>query len=234
MTASNRIKTVLTLVTMAVLVLATPSADAAIILSTDFSGRTVTGDTASTITWTTNGVLAPGDLTAVEEDGDALDELAGLYDTPAAQGYFAPDLNVGNEGPWSISLTLNLTVAAISLEEVVLDYQHFTNSGTLQGVGREVDWTVTVTGAVSGELGSMQVQGASNKSGTETIVFTTPLMLTNSESYDVTILAEGPGPGNNTALGAVTFNGVVPEPATMSLLALAGLAALVRRRRNRA
>jgi len=225
----NQARIALTLAAAA-LVLSFPSAShAAIILSTDFSGRTVSGDTAGNITWTTNGVSSPGVLTAV--DVNATGKLAGLYDTANAQGHFAPDLNTGNEGPWSTSLTLSLTVPEISLADVVLDYQHFNNSGGFQTVGRKVNWTATVTRSVSGQLDSVKVIGTSSTFGIETITFDTPLILTSGESYEVTILAEGgDGNGNNTGLDGLTLNGVVPEPASLALMGLGGLMMLRRRR----
>jgi hypothetical protein len=225
---SNELRALIVMFALAAICL-TSASQAVVILSTVFTARTISGDTADNITWTTNGVLDPGALTAV--DVNATGSLAGLFDTPNSAGHFAPDLNTGNEGPWSVSLTLNLTVPTISLENAVLDYQHFNNSGAFQGVGRKVNWTVTVTGSLSGLLDSVTAVGANNQSGLETLVFPAALTLNNSESYTVTILAEGgAGDGNNTGLDGFTFNGSVPEPATMSLLALGGFALLRRRR----
>ena len=175
-----------------------------VILSTDFTGRTVSGATASNITWTADGVSDPGDMTTSAPDG--------LYDTGSAQGYFAPDRNFDTEGSWTTSIPLNLSVPEISLEDLVLDYQHFNNGGGFQAGNRVVTWTVTVTGSVSGVLDSVQVVGANSTSGTDTIVFSPALTLTNSESYDVTILADGSGGGNNSAIDALTFNGSIPVP----------------------
>lgn len=226
---SRQIRTALIFAAATALVICLPAAShAAIILSTDFTGRTVSGNTASDITWTTDGVADPGDMTAV--DVNATGALAGLYDTANAQGHFAPNLNTDNEGPWSTSITLNLTVSTISLEDVVLDYQHFSNSGAFQTAGRLVNWTATVTGSVSGELDSVKVNGTSSTSGIETIPFDTPLILTSGESYEVVILAEGSGPGNNTGLDGLTLNGVVPEPTSLAMLGLAGLTTLRRRK----
>ena len=65
------------------------------------------------------------------------------------------DLNLDNEGPWSVTIPLVPTVTEILLREVVLDWQYFNNAGDFQVAARAADWTVTVTGSVSGELGSL-------------------------------------------------------------------------------
>jgi hypothetical protein len=184
------------------------------ILSTDFSGRTVSGDTASNITWTTNGVLDPGAITALDIDSAAPGTFE-LFDTADAQGYFVPNLNLSKEGPWSTSLTLNLTIPEISLENVVLDRRNFENSGTFRPLGKEraVLWTVTVTGSISGQLDSVQLTSDVTLFGTETIVFASPLTLTNAESYEVMIRADAVGTlGNNAGLAGLTLNGDIGTP----------------------
>jgi len=205
-----------------------------VILETDFTGRTVSGKTADNIPWTTDGVADPGDLTFVPE-GPPLN--TNLFDTANAQGHFAPDMNVDNESPWSVTIPLTLTAAEVSLEDVVIDWQHFTNTGAFQGANRSVDWTVSVTGSTSGLMDSVTAANISGTSGVETLTFTTPLTLTDSETWELKIHAVGNGPGNNTGLDALTVNGTisaaVPEPGTFALAALGllGLAWYGRRRR---
>lgn len=174
------------------------------VLSTDFTGRTVANDTASSIPWTTNGVTDPGSMTVDAPDG--------LFDTADAAGFFAVDRNTGNEGAWTATFGFDAT-ADISLEQLELIYRHFNNSGGFQGVDRIVNWTVTVTGSVSGEVGSAQALGAANMQGTENIVFSPVIPLTSGESYTVTILAEGGNTdGNNTGIDSLSFRGVIAVP----------------------
>ncbi|MFT5473136.1 MAG: M6 family metalloprotease-like protein, partial [Kiritimatiellia bacterium] len=174
---------------------------AGVVATTDFTGRTVSGATAATITWTVGGISDPGNLTTTAPDG--------LFDTANAQGHFAPDRNVDNEGPWSVTLPLALTVGELSLTNVVLDYQHFSSSGTYQTATRTVNWTVAVTGSVSGVLASVAVPGVSSLSGTATATFSPSLILTSTETYDITITAVGTTAGNNTGLDALTINGTI-------------------------
>ena len=185
------------------------SAGADVILSTDFAGRTVSERTVSDISWSMLGVSDPGPLTVNEP-------IPGIFDTAAAQGHFAPDRNVGNEGPWSVDVPLVLAdgVGSVTLESVELDWQHFNNLGALQGPARSVDWTVTVSGSVSGLLAGSAVSALNinGVSGSEVLSFASPLVLTSAESWTVTIRAEGSNPtGNNTGLDGFTINGVVGE-----------------------
>lgn len=207
----------------------------AVVLSTDFGGRTVSGKTASNITWTTTGVQNPGDLTWVLEGGGPTN--TNLFDTANAQGHFAPDLNVGNEGPWSVDVPLVVAsgYTSISLASIDLDWQHFNNAGAFQSVSRLVDWTATVTGSLSGQIGTASAANVGGISGLETLTFTSPLLLPAGESYVLNIRAAGSnGDGNNTGLDGFTLNGsanAIPEPSAivLSLLGLVGV--LCRRRR---
>lgn len=202
-----------------------------LLLSTDFTGRTVSGNTANNISWTTNGFADPGSLTAV--DVNSTGSLAGLFNTANAQGHFAPDLNTGNEGPWSVSIPLTvLPDNQVTLDDVVLDWQHFNNSGNFQGPSRSVDWTATVTGSSSGVLDSVTNPNVSGTSGLEAIEFAPSLILSDDENFFLEILAEGSNStGNNTGLDGITLNGtveqieqVVPEPASIAIWSLLGLA----------
>lgn len=217
---------------LAILGLSVGIANAAIVASTDFTGRTVTGLVVSDITWTTLGVDDPGDLTAINESPGT---LPGIFDTANTAGHFAPDKNTGNEGPWSVDIPLVVAAGftSITLESVDLDWQHFTNSGAFQGPARSVDWTVTVTGSLSGLLDTITALNVTGVSGIETLTFGSPLVLPATESYLVNINATGSnGTGNNSGLDALAINGsaTVPEPSTI-LLGAFGFLVLLRRLR---
>jgi alpha-tubulin suppressor-like RCC1 family protein len=182
-----------------------------VILSTDFTGRTVSGKTASGIPWTVGGVQDPGDLTWVLEGGGPAG--TSLFDTANAQGHFAPDLNIGNEGPWSVMIPLTLTIPQLQVDDVVLDWQHFNNSGDFQTEDRSADWTIRATGSTSGLIGSVTTANVNAISGVETLAFTPPLVLTNAETYQLKISVTGSNPtGNNTGLSGLTINGAAGDP----------------------
>lgn len=208
-------------------------AHAAVLASTDFSDRTVSGLTASDITWTTSGITDPGDLTAV--GGPA------LFDTANAQDHFAPDRNTGNEGPWTVEIPLSFaaSTAGITVSSVVIDWQFFNNSGAFQPVGlnRPTTFTATVVGSSSGMVDTAALStGSTGASGTGlTLTFDSPPSLDLSETWKVSLTADGDdGNGNNTGLNALTINGditLVPEPSAL-VLGLAGSLLLLRRRRQ--
>jgi arylsulfatase A-like enzyme len=202
--------------TRSALVLATTPADAATILSTDFIGRIVSGKTASNILWTGAGVQAPGDLTWVREGGGPTDTA--LFDTPNAQGCFAPDMNIDNEGPWSVTIPLAPKAPGILLEDIVIAWQHFSNAGAFQTASRSADWTVSVAGSVSGPLGSVTASNVSGLSGVTTLTFAPRLALSQAETCAVKIYVKGNSGGNNTGLDGLTLNGVISSnPNTNTL-----------------
>lgn len=218
---------------LAICALSFTSLQGAVLLSTDFTGRTVSGKTASNITWTSSGLSAPSSMTAVDE-APTSGAFSALFDTANAQGHFAPDKNIGNEGPWSTTLTLTLTSPNISLESIDIDWQHFNNAGSFQGptTNRQVKWTATVTGSTSGLVGTAS-DSANAVSGINTLTFGTALSLSESETYDIQLFVDNNGNtnGNNTGFDGLTFNGaIVPEPGSAILLGMSSFFLLKRRR----
>ena len=124
---------------------------AAAVLYTDFSGRTVNGKTAEDIPWQTSGFENPGWLTAVDE-APTNPAFTSLFNTPNSQGYFAPDKNLDNEGPWSVQIPLVLSPGfeSVTVDDVVIDWRHFNNTGGFQTTSKSTIWTATVTGSISG------------------------------------------------------------------------------------
>ena len=214
-----------------------------IILSTDFSGRSIVGNTttAGNINWTTNGILDPGDLTfsAPGLVGSPETPLR-LFTTGSSAGHFAPNVNVENEGSWNVDIALNFApnTASLSLDTLEIDWQHFNNSGNFQSINRDLTWTAMVTGSSSGQVAAPFVNFSSGTSSPAIVNFG-GLSLVNSETWTLNIEVSDPdfpSPGNNVGFDAVTLNGVVsvPEPSSaLGLVALLVLAASGRRRRHK-
>ena len=199
--------------------LATPLA------TTDFNGRVVSGKTASNLTWMVSGIENPGNLTWANEGGGPTD--TGLFDTADAQGHFAPDLNIDNEGPWSVNIPLRPVVPELTLTAVAIQWRHFNNQGNFQTAARSANWTVSVSGSTSGLVANVTASGVSGLSGTQTLAFGSPLVLNHSETYTVKIHVIGTSGGNNTSLKAISIEGNIgapqlPPPPPLSIAPAAG------------
>jgi autotransporter-associated beta strand protein/VCBS repeat-containing protein len=204
----------------------------AVILSTTFDGRTVSGNTASNITYTLNGIADPGDLTVVEtQEGAAGNQLGGLFDTAANASHFAPDLNTDNEDNWSVSIPLVLTTTSITIGDVVLDGDHFSNTGAVQGAARDTDIVVRIVGSVSGEVAS-ETKSTGNVTTNWSLTFfdTLPSITLDSSETWTLIIATTNLPnnnGNNTGLDGLTINGSVASGSIVAFDSVSDLGATV-------
>lgn len=224
---------------LALLLLGSLTAQADIILSGDFTGRTVSGATASDITWSTNGVENPGDLTA--------DSVSNLFDGAQAQDKFIPQRNLGNEGPWSVDILLELLEWDIALTTVSLDAFIFSNLGVQQTVGRRLDMSLdliddSTTLASTSALG-IYTNTSSPIGQPRPVTFDlSGNTLMASTAYTLRLTAfNGETDGNNAGFNNLVVNGdflttsEIPEPAPLSILLLgaaAMLAGLRQRRRH--
>lgn len=92
-------------------VLSLPATRGAVIASTTFDGRAVSGDTASNLNWTVSGVTDPGALTA----------SAPLFNTTDAQDMFAVAFNLRNRTPWTVDVPLNVNAEGSVLRAAHID-----------------------------------------------------------------------------------------------------------------
>lgn len=216
-----------------------PAAWGATILEVDFDGRTVSGNTASNITYITNGVADPGDLSAFNaSNGDPV----GLRDTFYLANAFAPNINTGNVGQWTVSIPLTLTLPELTIEQVILDGVMFNAQGANQQEPRSTRINVSFVGSISGEI-AFQETATNDTGGPQPLPgewispviydFTSaPLVLHNTETWQMVITTAGSiGGGNHTGLTHIEVTGV-PEPTSLTALSLGGLALLRRQRKD--
>lgn len=224
-----------------VTILLTTAVQADVLVGTDFVGRSVSSLTASNITYTTTGVDDPGNLLAVENEmngvRDTTTENGGLFDTAAAQGYFALDLNVENEDGWYFDVPLTFAAGTVELNITTLglSINHFNNAGDAQtNISPRSDYRADLIGSVSGVVATDNAanQGGAYPSGPYNVPLDLTATLSDSETWTLRIFAVYvAGAGNNVGFNGFELNGtaVVPEPASLLLISLGGLA-LIRRR----
>ncbi len=170
------------------------------------------------------------------------------YKTPTYLGdnvgtettYIAPNINM-NAGSWTISCKVkNNSDIAITLGSVTLDAFMFTGAGIQhEDDGKVRDVSFTLGGDFDGSVvetftGKDNEVKFRNTDTDATISFTAPVTIDAGKdvSFTLTVANGGENGGSFVGLKGATFTSVtIPEPATatLSLLALAGLAA--RRRR---
>lgn len=213
-------------------------AHAAVILSTDFENRVVSGATASNIPYVINGIQNPGNWTAVPNDAVALS----LFDTPDATDRFAVNDNPAN---WTVTLpiTLAANVDSIVLDDIVLTVESFnsggaskagTNTGQANFVTVELWNEDTSTRLVQQQLG--ETEGIDRSLWTGTYTDFDGITLVADTQYSIRLNTAGSVSGNYTGFQEFTVNGVipVPEPAGLAAVGLVAATGLICRRRWRA
>lgn len=179
-----------------------------VIVYTDFAGRIVSGATAQNIIWTVNGVNDPGAITAIDVNSTGL--LAGLFNTTEAQNHFAPDLNVYNEGPWSVDVPLVIASGyeSVTVSNVVINWRDFANTGVFQNNNYSKYYTLTIRDSSEVVLGSNRVATAYASSGVINIAFDPAIALSRADTYTFNLRVDDNGSaGNNPGVNALTVEG---------------------------
>jgi hypothetical protein len=226
-----------------VLAVASLNANADVIASTDFDGRTVNGDTASNLLWVTNGIDALGDLTA-NKYGTSPNGPFGLFDTNDTADLFAVNRNLNDEGPWFFDVALNvLTGSSITLDTLSFDAMIFNNSGRNQNVQRFLSMSAEVFDAsgmlFNGTASSIFASNGALANGTNTEAVSFDLsnvLLNDGQDYTLRIRAFGDLPlmGNNAGIDNFSLTGTVANTPVSApgVLGLMGLACLMMFRRR--
>ena len=230
--------------TLLVSVIAVPSllcgsASAAVLASTNFDGRTASGNTASGLNWTTNGLNDPGDMSAF----NATSSPQAIFNGNAlVQNMFVPGINTGNGNTfWTTSVGIIVSSGSIvTLEDVSFDNWAI-NGGQNQNVNRQNDFTITLSDPSSAVVEAVTITDSLSGSGVGTpnvtATFTSPISL-GAGTYTLEIkggdFIGNDETGNHTGIDNLSINGTVasvPEPSAVILSALGFLSLAARRRR---
>lgn len=202
-----------------------PPLAAEVIAFTDFDDRTVNGNTATDLNWTTNGVEDPGDLGAFEFEGGEIN----LFDnSPDNEGSFVPAINVGN-GDTSWTTTVALTPSpgsSVTVEEIAFDYLSMSAAGVIN-VSRRSDFEVTLLNPEGDSLASARVAEVVSGFNVAPVIaavslpLDTPVTLTQPGTYQLVIrggdfLNENET-GNHTGIDNLSINGTLQGGAGLTV-----------------
>lgn len=207
----------------------TSASQAAVIAATTFDGAGgLTTSTMTGIVWTTtdpNGAQVTAGTTATTS--------AATFKTNGGNpNQFAPDQNLHTgTGFWTGTFTL--TVAAgftADLTDITFDFDSRNSTGGLQGTQvRNIVFDITINGSAYDSQQGGDVTGIADHAA----IFSETLSL-GEGVHTLVITADGTGPGVFTSIDDLSINGsvnAIPEPSSVALLGLSGLALLLRRRK---
>jgi len=199
----------------------------ATILSTDFDGRTISGNTASNITYVTNGVGDPGDLSADST----------LFDTPDTNDLFAVQRNLHTQGPWVVDIPITVGSQDIQLDQISLDAFIFSGAGGRQSFSRDYDMTIELLDST--QTVTLNTQSVNDLYiNSDTVPNPSPVpfvfdfsssVLSANTTFFLRLTASGTGPGTNAGFDNFILTGdliAMQTPEATSAMTLIALGAL--------
>ena len=223
-----------------------------IIVGTDFEGTTENGTTLDDVTYFTNGVTVAPSFSSLTVNNSIQSAGNGdLFTTPAADGFFAVANNTGNGGEWSFTLDFTTGSDEIDLKSFEFDWMNFNGTGGGQNAIRNTEVTFDLTTGGASVFGGPIAQNTANintntgatpggvpngTAGTQSASISLTGTLAANTTYTLFVQAgDATTGGNNFGFDAIDIHGTistVPEPGSLAVLGLLGLAATWRRRRG--
>ena len=209
----------------------TSNAEAAVIVSSDFDGNTITGGgTGMTVTWTGNEMGSASDLTAISP-GAGFAVVGGL--STANNAFINHNLNTAPlTDPRGYSFSFTTGQAGYMLTDLQIIAGHLNGAGGDQTSPSDLTVSITNGGTIFTETRTINYASAPALKTQDYDL--TGLTLSPGSLYTLTVTANNmPGGGAFIAFDGVTLQGNahIPEPSTALLLGLGlvGFAALRRR-----
>jgi hypothetical protein len=207
-----------------------------VIVGTEFTGRTFTNNVVTVNDYTLNGVSSPGTLTFTNVPSGT----PSFMTSTDATGFAAPKRNPPN---WKVQIAVNVGSQAIELTDVTVALHSFNNGEeTKTGINGgdfapnhqpTVRLLDSSQSTIDSETQDAWAVNGNNQVAAWTGVFTfvSDDTLAANTNYFIEIEMTGSS-GNNVGIDSLAINGeLVPEPSSLALLALGGLA-MARRRRS--
>ena len=220
--------------------LASLSAD--IIVGTDFENTTESGTTLQNVTYMTNGVTVPASFADLTVNNTITVGTGNMIDTGAADGFFAVDNNTADGGEWNFTLDFTTGSDEIELKSFEFDWANFNGRGLRQNQVRNTEVTFDLTTGGSSVVGGPIAQNTANVAthaggvGVQSDSIALTGTLAANTTYTIFVQAgDATTDGNNFGFDAIDIHGeiltAIPEPGSLAVLGLFGLAAACRRRR---
>ncbi|MFK7850687.1 MAG: PEP-CTERM sorting domain-containing protein [Akkermansiaceae bacterium] len=201
---------------------------AAVVVGTEFTGRSISGTTVTIDDYILSGVSNPGAWTVVG--------AGGFMTSTDAADHFAVDDNPPN---WNVTIPLEVGALAVVLDDVTIDFESFNNSEASKiPTGFAPNHFANVIlrndgGSIIAQQSLDNDGGPNDNDPAWTGIYSdfSSVVLNPNKTYSLQIVSSGVS-GNNVSLDSFFVNGnLIPEPSSF-LLGCIGVGFFSLRRRR--